>query len=401
MMDALTPPPGAEHCVSIRPYMPRGVAANVVPLQAPKPSRFAVIDLDDIELGEEPLWLLEGLLPATGFGCVFGPPKSFKSFLLATALLHVAMGRDWAGRRVLPGAVVYIVAEGKEGFKRRLIAMRRHFGVEGQKVPFGIITVAPDLGHKPGEAEVLKDQVRAWLEEKGNPPVRAIAIDTVARTLKGADESSAKDMGVFADNCTELGEAFGCLAIAVHHSGKDVSRGARGSNSLDGAVDVMWSVERDESGLTGTARVLYMKDGEDGLSWKFRADPVVLREATETAPEVSTVIIETTSEPSHAKPSETSRKSRLPDRAKRLLDIIAEAISESGELVPGDPVVPHDARAITRKILKTYAATKGYIDPDQKPDSARAQISNNLNTLEVRKRIGLTKEHVWLPGGAQ
>ena len=29
----------------------------------------------------------------------------------------------------------------------------------------------------------------------------------------------------------------------------------------------MWSVERDESGPTGTARVLYMKDGEDGLSW--------------------------------------------------------------------------------------------------------------------------------------
>jgi len=156
---------------------------------------------------------------------------------LATALFHVAMGRDWAGRRVLRGAVVYIVAEGKEGFKRRLIAMRRHFGVEGQKVPFGIITVAPDLGHKPGDVEVLTDQVRAWQKKNGNPPVRAIAIDTAARTLKGADESSAKDMG--------------------------------------------------------------------------------------------------------------------------------------------------------------------YTDPDQKPDSARAQINTNLNTLAARQRIGLTKEHVWLPDGAK
>jgi hypothetical protein len=399
MMDAL--PPGAENLVSIRrPYMSRGIT---VPVHAPAPARFAVTDLDDIELGEEPQWLLEGLLPATGFGCVFGPPKSFKSFLLASALFHIAMGRAWAGRRVLlPGAVIYIVAEGIEGFKRRLIAMRRHFEVEGQKVPFGIITLAPDLGHTPGDAEELKNQVRAWLQEKGNPPVRAIAIDTVARTLKGADESSAKDMGAFADNCTELGQVFDCIAIAVHHSGKDVSRGARGSNSLDGAVDVMWSVERDQSGMTGTARVLYMKDGEDGLSWRFRADPFVLREATETGPEVSTLIIETTSEPSHSKPSETSRRSKLPDKAQRLLDIITEAVSEAGKHVSGDPVVPHDAAAITRDVLRRYATTRGYTDPDQqKPNSARAQINNNLNTLAARKRIGLTKEHVWLPGGAK
>ena len=70
--------------------------------------RFPVLHIDELEIGDDPTWLINGLLPASGFGIVFGPPKSLKSFLLADALFHVAMGRSWAGRDVMQGAVVYI-----------------------------------------------------------------------------------------------------------------------------------------------------------------------------------------------------------------------------------------------------------------------------------------------------
>jgi len=42
----------------------------------------------------------------------------------------------YAGRAVLQGPVIYLTGEGVSGFKRRMIALRRHHGVEGQGVPF-------------------------------------------------------------------------------------------------------------------------------------------------------------------------------------------------------------------------------------------------------------------------
>lgn len=359
-------------------------------------SQFDIINLDDIEIGDDPIWMVEGLLPASGFGIVFGPPKSGKSFLLSDTLFHVAMGQPWAGRSVKQGAVLYITGEGVSGFKRRLVAMRGHYGVEGLRTPFGVITKAPDFGHRTEDAAELVATVRSWLESVGNPPLAAIAIDTLARAMKGADENTAKDMTVFVDNCGVLEQAFGCLVLGVHHAGKDVTKGSRGSNALDGAVDVMWSVEKGEA--AHTAAIHYMKDGEEGLSWQFRLVPYLLREATETQAAVSTCIVDIVQEPASVKRAETGRNRKLPVMASRLFDIIKEAVSEAGSNLPGDPIVPHDLRSISRQILKSYTETRGWVDPERSPDSIRAQLNTNLNTLADKKLIGLTKEHLWLLG---
>ena len=95
-----------------------------------------------------------------------------------------------------PGAALYVSSEGRRGLKRRFVAMRRNYGVEGKRVPFGYIPVMPDLGHSEGDAEELICDIRRTLASIGNPPLRVIALDTLARTMKGADETSAKDMGV-------------------------------------------------------------------------------------------------------------------------------------------------------------------------------------------------------------
>ncbi len=184
-----------------RPSFPDPEPVYETPGSGPMAPRFDIINLDDIEIGDDPIWMIEGLLPASGFGIVFGPPKSGKSFLLSDALFHVAIGRPWAGRDLKQGAVLYITGEGISGFKRRLVAMRRHYGVEGCGTPFGLISKAPDFGHKTEDAAELVATVRSWLTTVGNPPLAAIAIDTLARAMKGADENTAKDMSVFVDNC--------------------------------------------------------------------------------------------------------------------------------------------------------------------------------------------------------
>lgn len=389
-----------------RPFAPQDLEDDRFPppadvdVQQPRRLPFPILLVDDLEIGDEPPWLIQGLMPATGFGMVFGPPKSLKSFLLADAFFHVAMGRSWAGRDTLQGAVVYVTGEGVEGFKRRLIAMRRHYGVEGQRVPFLMVPVAPDLGHASGDDAVLIESIRAYLATIGNPPVRAVAIDTVARTMKGADENAAKDVTIFVDNCERIGTALSCIVLGVHHAGKDTTRGARGSNAFDGAVDVMWSVEKGES--CSTATIHHMKDGEAGASWQFRLQPMVLREATATTQIVAAAVVEMIAVPGQAQRSATGRTAvKLTARPSLLLDIIREAAGEIGEQVKGDMTVPHDARAISRDILKKYLPLRGYWDDDRTGGYNRAIYSSDLKALKAKKVIGLTDSWVWLLRGSE
>jgi hypothetical protein len=360
-------------------------------------SRFLIINLDEIEIGDDPVWLIDGLLPASGFGIVFGPPKSGKSFLVTDALFNVALGRSWAGRETKQGAVVYITGEGVTGFKRRLVAIRRHYCVEGKGVPFGMIPVAPNFGHVTDDAAELVALVREWLASVGDPPLAAIVIDTLARAMKGADENAAKDMSVFVDNCGILGDAFGCLVLGVHHAGKNTDRGARGSNALDAAVDVMWSVEKGAA--ASTAAIYHMKDGEDGAVWQFRLAPFIIEEGTDTRSALTSCVVEIVTPPDEARAAQQAQqarnKQRIGDRPALLLRAIDRALSEAGGFLKGSATVPHDVRSIAREDLKRYLPLEGYWDQDRPSNVHRATYSADLKTLKMRGYIGLTDGHVW------
>jgi hypothetical protein len=140
------------------------------------PSRFAPIWLDDIEVDDDPVCVVEGILPAgPSFGETPAPPKSLKSFVLMDLLMHIAIGKPYGGRKVQQGAVVYITSEGVRGVKRRLVPMRKHHGVEGKHIPFALISAMPNLG---------KD-IKA--------PLRATVIDTMRKATPGKDENSSRE----------------------------------------------------------------------------------------------------------------------------------------------------------------------------------------------------------------
>ena len=233
--------------------------------------RFVPIAIDDVVVSAEPAWLIDGLLPARGLACIVGPPKSGKSFLTSDMLCAVARGVPYAGRATLQGPVVYLTGEGVSGFKRRLVAMRRHHGIEGGGIPFYMIENVPDLGSERTDLPMLIKDLDDFIAHHAPDGVRAIALDTLARCMGEADENSARDMGRFVNRCSAIERHFGCLVVVVHHVGKDVSRGGRGSNSLNGAADVTMLVEKTEA--YSKVRIDEMKDGREGQEWRFKLVP--------------------------------------------------------------------------------------------------------------------------------
>jgi AAA domain len=86
--------------------------------------RIQLVPFNEIKLGTDRRYLVKGLLPYPGFTVIWGPPKCGKSFWTFDLAMHVALGREYRGKRVQQGAVVYCCFEGQEGFKAR----RKHLG---------------------------------------------------------------------------------------------------------------------------------------------------------------------------------------------------------------------------------------------------------------------------------
>ena len=53
-------------------------------------------------------------------------------------------------------------------------------------------------------------------------------------------------MGAFVDACDRVRHHTGAAVIGVHHSGKDINRGMRGSSALWGAVDTSIEVKNSD-----------------------------------------------------------------------------------------------------------------------------------------------------------
>jgi hypothetical protein len=190
-------------------------------------------------------WLLDDLLPATGMAFVYGPPGSYKSFVAVDMSMCVATGKDWHGVECeQPGGVLYIAAEGARGVDERRVAWMEHWQRFDAKLVVLPVAVMFD--------EVL--MVEAFIDcatrasEALGCPIRMVVIDTMARTFNG-DENSAQEVGAYVNACGRFAaELNNCLVMVIAHTGKDLTRGIRGSSALLGAADCTFMVTKPGEG---------------------------------------------------------------------------------------------------------------------------------------------------------
>lgn len=237
-----------------------GPEGQEVDTAEPRPGRFAVRTLSQFRRPEIPK-LVRGLVGSGFLVLVYGGWGSGKSFFLVDLLCSIALGDPWRGRKVAPGVVVYLAGEAPSSIEARIRAWLLHYGklTKGAPEPaIGVIGTAPDLLHGDDDLAEVGEAVEAFGERVGLP-IRAIGIDTLHACAPGSRED-AGDTGAILTRTRILAERFGCAVFLVHHAGKDAGRGARGSNSLEAAADVI--VEVVEDGQVRTPIVRKVRDGE-------------------------------------------------------------------------------------------------------------------------------------------
>lgn len=234
-------------------------------------SRWNFLSLDDVESLPPPRWLVPGMLTEGSLVAIYGAPESGKSFLAVDMSMAVAGGIDWHGRQVERGGVLYIAAEGAPGLGKRFRAWKMDRCAHGRR--FDLHLMRDDLNlaaEKDGGARAF---AQAVADELG--PLSLIVIDTLNQTAAGADENSAKDMGRYIASMKLLRNATGATVVVVHHSGKDLGKGMRGSSALLGAMDTTVEVERTgDDGRSIKVAVKKQKDAERESPMRFNMEKV-------------------------------------------------------------------------------------------------------------------------------
>lgn len=206
---------------------------------------------------QDPTWLIPGMLPAHGIGMLYGESGSFKSFLALDMALSLAFGipGQW-GAPPVKNDVLFFAGEGPVATaKKRWPAWMEWQNIEFRSDHrFFISSEVPLYTDSAAWENVKKDLV----ELKAKPAL--IIIDTMTRLITGLDENSAKDASMVTKFMEQLARYYECCVLAIHHTGKDQNKGARGSSAFYANMDFVISTKLKQGGTE--LRVKKQKDAD-------------------------------------------------------------------------------------------------------------------------------------------
>jgi AAA domain len=330
----------------------------------------------DLKTSASKCWLVHQMLGHGEASTFYGSPGCGKGVIIEDMCLHIAAGRDWHGRAVLRGAVVYIALERKKLVERRAIAFRKKHRLEN--LPFAIVGGVHDFRDPTTVARIA--DICGEIEKITGARVVLIVIDTLSRALAGGDENSPKDMGAVVNSTSLLQEKTKAHVLWVHHMPHDGDR-MRGHGALLGAMDTTVHVSKSASGRTAT--VVKANDSEEGESIAFDLESVEIGDDGTTAPVV--IPIEAGIRPP------PSRK--LSPRQRLALDALTEAVLNGGRPAPANFGLPANISVVEIDSWRDEMQRRDVIDSTDK--NPRATFKRFKDGLAARGLIGIRDGSVW------
>lgn len=199
--------------------------------------RAALLGSGDLDSLPAPEAVIDGVLYRDTLAWLHGKPGHGKSFIALDWAGCVSVGLPWQGCVVSSGPVLYVIAEGVTGLRQRVRAWEDYAGCRTTAM---FLPVAVQFLAAIDIAAVT--QVATELQ-----PV-LIVVDTQARVTVGADENSARDMGLFVAAADKLRAATRACVLVVHHESR-AGENMRGSTALEGAAATIVRVTKDGTHL--------------------------------------------------------------------------------------------------------------------------------------------------------
>jgi hypothetical protein len=194
-------------------------------------------------------WNVPGWVPSDSLTAVYAAPGVGKSFYALSLAIECARGGEWVGTRLEPVPVLYVAAERLTTLRDRAEAWS-----ERSEEPLPSNLLLPKFSATPQLTNSTHiEALCAFIESEG---VRFVVLDTYAMMTQGIDENSSQYVGTIMEALSQLRQATrGGSVMVVHHSGKDSSKGLRGSTAFLAAVDLSIEIASGGNGrISATVR---------------------------------------------------------------------------------------------------------------------------------------------------
>lgn len=207
-----------------------GPYAASTPVQPSESRRIVWADLAADEHVQE--WLCEPLIPAGALVSLYSPPKVGKSLLALEVAIAISRGDVALGVQCKQTRVLYLDYEnGRYEVRARISNMGNPELLGLDDLAYEEYPLLPALDTPQGGLELL-----AMAQEFD---AGLVVIDTVSRTVSG-DENDAKTwLALYRCSLLPLKRA-GIAVLRLDHTGKDETKGQRGSSAKRGDVDLVW-----------------------------------------------------------------------------------------------------------------------------------------------------------------
>lgn len=370
------------HGVSVteKPAVALKATTRVADLQA------QMVPLQEIQPTLSSRYLVKGWFERGALSVVYGESNVGKTFFALDLAFHIAASVPWHGIRVADGqnetqSVLYVAGEGGSGVDNRVEAMRREHPIVMQaamkKDSFVLMKTMLDLC---GPTDALA--ICEALKLKGIEPA-LIVIDTLSMAFGGGDENTAKDMGAFVQNCRRIRTDTGAHVMVIHHSGKDSSKGARGSGSLRAASDT--EIELTRNGQIISAAQRKQRDLPIGDKFAYTLKVVSIGEDGDGEAVTSAVVV----------PTEAPEKvmPQLKGQALIAMQAFGDALALHGVVKTGEDF-PTNRQCVLidhwRDACKRHSLTDGKSD-----SAARTAFSRAMKALQEQQVVRILDGFAW------
>jgi len=241
--------------------------------------RYPVVDWHELwqQTSDEPVWLCEPLLEAGRVVALFSPAKTGKSLLVQEVTAALAAGRPVLGNPGRPPVrVLYVDLENsREDLRERLVDLG--YGPDDlAELRYLSFPSLPVLDSAHGGAELLR--------VARHHDVQLVVLDTVSRIIGGEEDSADTFRALYRHAIMPL-KAEGRAVLRLDHSGKDLTRGQRGSSGKADDVDAVWSLTRRTPEVFDLRRTHSRTNhGADHLTLTRRTGPLRHEVPAEGAP---------------------------------------------------------------------------------------------------------------------
>ncbi|MEV6081701.1 AAA family ATPase [Streptomyces sp. NPDC052069] len=211
--------------------------------------------------------LVGDLLHRDTLARIIGPSGHMKSFVTIDIAGHVGTGMRWHGQHVKQGTVVYLVAEGARGIRKRVRAWEKHYGLKMDNVLF-----------LPRPVQARGPEWDTLIEAMRRLQPALIVIDTQARVSVGVEENSNTELGIVVERMDDLRRATEACVLVIHHTGH-IGEHGRGASAAKGALQSEMHVSKkgdNAQNIVVTMKVGKQKDDEEGTDLQFRLRVVTL-----------------------------------------------------------------------------------------------------------------------------